>query len=180
MPCGAVCAHCTSTSVTFWLGVHNCVSIQLAISRSVTSDMGNSSSGGTSGGDFPHDVGTQSGLTNIYNQQVCEVQHVSRPMGSSGGSANVPFFNHQGAVVTTNTGDRYLVHKGDGYGKSSQTVVVDARHMSDKWTFDKPRSVSGHTVSDFVKVGGADYKLGRDDCRHASDRGTNLGKPPAR
>lgn len=35
--------------------------------------------------------------------------------------------------ITTANGKQYLVHKGPGFGKSSQTVVTDARHMSDKW-----------------------------------------------
>ncbi len=35
--------------------------------------------------------------------------------------------------VTTESGNQWLIHKGDGYGKSSQTVVVDAKHMSDDW-----------------------------------------------
>lgn len=35
--------------------------------------------------------------------------------------------------VTLEDGTKWLVHKGDGYGISSQTVVVDARHMSSKW-----------------------------------------------
>ena len=35
--------------------------------------------------------------------------------------------------VTTAGGERYLVHNGKGYGKSGQTVVVDAKHMSNNW-----------------------------------------------
>lgn len=35
--------------------------------------------------------------------------------------------------LTTESGNQYLVHKGSGYGKSSQTVVVDAKHMSSNW-----------------------------------------------
>jgi len=139
--------------------------------------MGNSSSGGTPGS-WNHDVTTQGGLTSIYNQQVTQVEHFTRPMGSSGGSANVPFVNHHGAVVTTASGDRYLVHKGDGYGKSSQTVVVDAGHMSSNWQPLPcgPRSVEGHTVSDFVKAGGENYSLITDNCIHGANRMTALGK----
>ena len=37
--------------------------------------------------------------------------------------------------ITTETGNQYLVHKGPGYGGSGgNTVVTDARYMSDKWT----------------------------------------------
>lgn len=37
--------------------------------------------------------------------------------------------------VETESGGRYLIHKGPGFGTSTggQTVVVDAKHMSDKW-----------------------------------------------
>ena len=135
----------------------------------------NSSSSGHSGIP-PHDVTTQSGLTSIYNQPVTKVEHVTRPMGSSGGSANIPFVDHHGTVVTTGTGDRYLIHKGSGYGGSGgETVVTNARHMSDKWTTTETRSVQGHNVSDFVKAGGTNYNLGSDDCRHAAKRMTELG-----
>ena len=119
--------------------------------------------------EFPHDITTKSGLTNLYNQQVTQVEHVTRPM------AGVPF-NHHGSVVTTASGDRYLVHKGDGYGKSGgQTVVTDARHMSDQWKTTETRSVEGHTVSDFVKAGGPNYHLLTDNCIHGAKRMTRLG-----
>ena len=89
--------------------------------------------------------------------------------------AGVPF-NHHGSVVTTASGDRYLVHKGDGYGKSGgQTVVTDARHMSDQWKTTETRSVEGHTVSDFVKAGGPNYHLLTDNCIHGAKRMTRLG-----
>lgn len=35
--------------------------------------------------------------------------------------------------VTLADGSQYLIHKGSNYGISSQTVVVDGSHMSDKW-----------------------------------------------
>lgn len=45
-------------------------------------------------------------------------------MSSSGSSA---------FRVTLADGTKWLVHKGDGYGISTQTVVVAARHMSNNW-----------------------------------------------
>ena len=39
---------------------------------------------------------------------------------------------HTGAVATTRNGDRWLIHKGDGYGKASSTVVTPANNMSEK------------------------------------------------
>lgn len=35
--------------------------------------------------------------------------------------------------VTLEDDTKWLVHKGDGYGISSQTVVVAARHMANNW-----------------------------------------------
>jgi hypothetical protein len=43
--------------------------------------------------------------------------------------------------VTLRDGSTWLVHKGDGFGISSQTVVVDARHMSTSWQVRSPKSV---------------------------------------
>ena len=38
------------------------------------------------------------------------------------------------------------------------------------------RGVSGHTVGDFVKTGGENYKLFSDNCIHSANRMTKLGK----
>ena len=35
--------------------------------------------------------------------------------------------------ITTDSGHQHLVHKGPQFGKASDTVVTDARHMSDRW-----------------------------------------------
>ena len=35
--------------------------------------------------------------------------------------------------ITTEGGGQHLVHKGPGFGKSSQTVVTNAANMSGKW-----------------------------------------------
>ena len=131
--------------------------------------MSRSSSSSSGSKEFPHDITTKSGLTDLYNQQVTQVEHVTRPIGG------VPF-NHHGSVVTTASGDRYLVHKGDGYGKSGgQTVVTDACHMSDQWKTTGTQSVEGHTLSDFVKAGGPNYHLLTDNCWHGANRMTGLG-----
>jgi len=45
---------------------------------------------------------------------------VTRPLGGSGGSLGV---KHSGVVVTTTSGDRWLVHKGSGYGESSNKLL---------------------------------------------------------
>lgn len=75
------------------------------------------SSSSGSGGNFPHDITSKQGLTDLYNSGVTKVERVTRPLGGSGGSIGV---KHSGVVVTTDNGDRWLVHKGSGYGDSSK------------------------------------------------------------
>ena len=84
---------------------------------------------------------------------------------------------HSGVVVTTNDGKKYLVHKGSGYGKSSQTVVTDVKHMSSAWSnMDNGKSVKGKSVGDFVKTGGKGYNVFTDNCHHARKKMHSLGK----
>ena len=69
-----------------------------------------------------------------------------------------------------------MIHKGDGYGKSGQTVVVDAKHMSNKWSTVETRGVQGHTVGDFVKASGPGYNVWtRDDCIRSAKKLTKFG-----
>ena len=85
--------------------------------------------------------------------------------------------NTSGVIVTTNDGKKDLVHKGSGYGKSSQTVVTDARHMSNAWrNMDNAKSVNGKSVGDFVKAGGKNYNLLLNNCHHARKKMHSLGK----
>lgn len=72
---------------------------------------------------------------------------------------------------------RHLIHKGKNYGKSSQTVVVDAKHMSNRWNTVEAREVEGHTIADFVKTSGPDYSIRRGDhCITSAKKLTKLGK----
>jgi hypothetical protein len=147
---------------------------------------------------FPHDIKSKSGLTNLYNKRVVSSQAVERPLAGKTdlrpgktaiGAANAfgittsysdqkTRATHSGSLVTTSDGSRYLVHKGDGFGKSTDTVVVDAKHMSNNW---KPvgasQDVGGRaTVSDYVKAGGKDYHLRGANCHNATRNMQNLGK----
>ncbi|VDI48527.1 Hypothetical predicted protein [Mytilus galloprovincialis] len=77
-----------------------------------------------------HDMNKKS-LTNLYNSKVTKVESVSRPLNGFVGRFGI---KHTGVVATTKNGGKFLVHKGPDYGKSSSTVVVNAKHMSNKWT----------------------------------------------
>lgn len=96
--------------------------------------------------------------------------------------------------MTLADGRQYLIHKGNNYGTLSQTVVVDARHMSSSWkvTFSdslatkqgqptdtrmlvsptqvvKTHNFQGaKTVAEFVADGGSDYSLIFANCHMAS------------
>jgi hypothetical protein len=146
---------------------------------------------------FPHDIKTKSGLTKLYNTEVVSVQPVERPLGgfkngkfgkTAVGIANTfgvktsisgqkDRVTHSGVVVTTKDGGRYLVHKGNGFGKSSQTVVVYDKHMGKSWkNVGRSTSGNGKNVGSFVKKGGKDYKIRGGNCHDATDDMMKQGK----
>lgn len=54
---------------------------------------------GTGGqSNFPHDIKTQSGVNQLYNQRVVSQERVTRPLGSSGGVFNSARFHHEGVL----------------------------------------------------------------------------------
>ncbi|KAM4581625.1 uncharacterized protein PAE49_006103 [Odontesthes bonariensis] len=111
-------------------------------------------------------------LTDLYNSPVQRAEWVKRRLG------NLPFIvgdlSHSGVRVTLDDGSQWLVHKGDGFGLSSETVVTDARHMSSGWKTFKTKEFGGtKTVSDFVAAGGPNYKLFGDNCHDGADRMMN-------
>ncbi|KAI0213583.1 hypothetical protein LSAT2_001390 [Lamellibrachia satsuma] len=114
------------------------------------------------------DIGRRSELTRLYNQPVRRVTHVERPL--TGLSTMVGPIRHSGVVVETQDGRRMLIHKGKDYGRSSQTVVTDARHMSSNWRPVQSRPVSGSSVGDFVRAGGRDYSTIGDNCHNGRCR----------
>jgi len=103
------------------------------------------------------------------------VEHVTRPLGGSGGSLGI---EHSGVVLTTSSGDRWLVHKGSGYGDSSETVVTNAKHMSGNWKSAGTQTAKpGTRVADYVQAGGSEYNVAFDNCHHGSKRMMDVAKP---
>ncbi|CAF3777066.1 unnamed protein product [Rotaria sp. Silwood1] len=89
---------------------------------------------------LPH-THNQQGLNSLYNQRITSLQEYRRPLEIKpiggfdvAGKLNQWGINHRGQVATLENGERFLVHKGPGFGHNSQTVVVDANQMSRKWT----------------------------------------------
>ncbi|RXM91255.1 hypothetical protein EOD39_21366 [Acipenser ruthenus] len=87
---------------------------------------------------FPHDMTRKSDLNRLYNSRVIHAERVRRPLG------NLPVaigpLSHSGVRVTLDNGKKYLIHKGSGFGRTSQTVVVDANHMSNRWKASIPNN----------------------------------------
>ncbi|XP_076746469.1 uncharacterized protein LOC143421182 [Maylandia zebra] len=111
-------------------------------------------------------------LTRLYNSPVMTAERMNRPL--EGTSVILGPLSHSGVRVTLDDGSQWLIHKGGGFGLSSQTVVTDARHMSSAWTPVSSREFQGSkTVSDFVSAGGPNYNLVSDNCHLASCRMMN-------
>ncbi|XP_074540332.1 uncharacterized protein LOC141801253 [Halichoeres trimaculatus] len=111
-------------------------------------------------------------LTALYNSPVFKAEKMKRPL------LGVPFmlgpFSHSGVRVTLANGDQWLIHKGDNYGQSSQTVVVNAEHMSSKWKVVESKKFDGRKrVADFVEAGGSEFTWWDDNCHKASDNMMN-------
>lgn len=114
-------------------------------------------------------------LRELYNSGVVSAQRYERPLDITAPQwiKNI-LPNHCGVVVTLANGQRWLVHKGDQFGKASQTVVVNARYMSSNWNLKSTRSVHNSRVTHFVSAGGRDYNALTDNCLHACDRMMSL------
>ena len=115
-------------------------------------------------------------LSYLYNSRVRLAERYERPLASS---ASIPSWisnalglKHSGVVVTLqNEGHRYLVHKGDEYGRSSQTVVVDADFMRARnWKLTASKTIRRSRVADYVRAGGSHYNVLHDNCHDASRR----------
>ncbi|KAK1173003.1 hypothetical protein AOXY_G5724 [Acipenser oxyrinchus oxyrinchus] len=128
-----------------------------------------SSSSGKGGKSFPHDMTLQSDLTKLYNSPVYKVDRMRQPIG--GLSFALGILSHSGVRATLANGSQWLIHKGDGFGRSSQTVVVNAKHMSSDWKIIETKDFRGtKTIGDFVKAGGTDYNVIFDNCHFGSRR----------
>ncbi|KAI0235580.1 hypothetical protein LSAT2_013888 [Lamellibrachia satsuma] len=121
---------------------------------------------------FNHDINTQSGLTALFNHRVVKATRWERPL--SGWPVKLGILKHSGVVVVLDDGRQYLIHKGSQYGtpKGGQTVVVEIRRKSPKWTEVRGSSKQVHIskVTDYVAAGGSIYKTLADNCHDAADR----------
>ncbi|XP_066571863.1 uncharacterized protein LOC136760395 [Amia ocellicauda] len=121
------------------------------------------------GGSYSYDLSKQSDLTKLYNSKVYIADRMRRPL--EGTSFMFGKLSHSGVRVTLADGTKWLIHKGNDFGISSQTVVVDARHMSSSWKIIETKNFQGSKrVTDFVKAGGTDYSLIFDNCHDGADR----------
>uniref|UniRef100_A0A8C9XCM5 Uncharacterized protein n=1 Tax=Sander lucioperca TaxID=283035 RepID=A0A8C9XCM5_SANLU len=111
-------------------------------------------------------------LTRLYNSPVYKAERLKRPLGSS--SFMIGPLSHSGVRVTLGDGTKWLIHKGDNYGISSQTVVTRAESLGSNWKVVKTGNFQGRkTVGDFVATGGTNYDFLFDNCHWASIRMMN-------
>lgn len=111
------------------------------------------------------------GLTQLYNSKVVSAQRYLRPLDFKAPAWIKKILpKHCGVVVTLANGQRWLVQKGDGYGKASQTVVVSTSQMSSVWSAKESKRIQSSTVGDYVRVGGKNYDTLTDNCIHACNR----------
>uniref|UniRef100_A0A671M909 Uncharacterized protein n=1 Tax=Sinocyclocheilus anshuiensis TaxID=1608454 RepID=A0A671M909_9TELE len=71
---------------------------------------------------YKYDLSNKSDLNKLYNSKVYMAELFTRPL--DGIPFQIGILSHSGVRVTLQDGSKWLIHKGDGYGKSSQTVVV--------------------------------------------------------
>ncbi|XP_072572847.1 uncharacterized protein [Paramormyrops kingsleyae] len=146
---------------------HSKTPISLAILAVLAAIVYASSSGG--GGPYTYDISTQSGLTALYNSPVYLAEKMTRPLGTS--SVKVGWISHSGVRVTLGDGSQWLVHKGNDFGISSQTVVVNARHMGNNWKVVERKNFFGtKKVNDFVRASGAGYQWIFNNCHIGANR----------
>uniref|UniRef100_A0A672HYZ1 Uncharacterized protein n=1 Tax=Salarias fasciatus TaxID=181472 RepID=A0A672HYZ1_SALFA len=108
-------------------------------------------------------------LNQLYNSPGYQAERMRRPLGRL--SFSMGPISHSGVRVTLADNSQFLIHKGDDYGISSQTVVTPAGEMTDRWSVVESKDFAGQkTVGDFVAAGGSDYKLLFDNCHHGAGR----------
>ncbi|XP_072536038.1 uncharacterized protein [Salminus brasiliensis] len=166
-----------------------CLKVVLSLTVLATVLLLTECSWGNGNTNYNYDLSKMSDLRKLYNSKVYKAERMTRPLeglsfqagklshsGVSRSNKKRTKFKLQGGRyycfrVTLADGTQWLVHKGDGYGISSQTVVVHARHMASNWKIIETKNFGGSkTVSDFVKAGGTDYSLIFDNCHDASGR----------
>uniref|UniRef100_UPI003AAEF2E3 uncharacterized protein n=1 Tax=Centroberyx gerrardi TaxID=166262 RepID=UPI003AAEF2E3 len=131
-----------------------------------------SSSGGGGSRSFSFDLSNAADLRRLYNSAVYRAERMKRPLEGMGFELGP--LSHSGVRVTLADGSQWLIHKGGKFGISSQTVVVDARHMSSDWRVVETKDFQGtKRVTDFVADGGADYSLIFDNCHLGAGRMMN-------
>ena len=109
-----------------------------------------------------------SDMKNLYNSKVKSVEIVQRNLNSSD-KKNISFVHHQGARVTLDNGQKYLVHNS---GPGQKAVITDDKNMSSNWSSLGTRNVET-TVGEVMKTAnsggsGGSYNLLNNNCQHVA------------
>ncbi|RXN31687.1 mucin-2-like isoform X2 [Labeo rohita] len=104
-------------------------------------------------GSYKYDLSNKSDLNKLYNSKVYMAELFTRPSAFRG-------MVSQAVRVTLEDGSKWLIQKEINFGNPSQPVIEDGRQMSSSWKLKEQKDLNGSkTVSDFMKAGGADFKL---------------------
>ena len=78
-------------------------------------------------------------MNQLYNSRVVKFEWVTRAMNSSGKHiSNNTVINHEGILITLESGKQYLVH----IVPDMKAVLVDANEMSHHWSVRQSKSVN--------------------------------------
>jgi len=118
-------------------------------------------------------------LNQLYNNNVVKVEKWISPLNFQFGNLISGIVTHSGVIVTLSGGERYLIHKGNEFGKKSQTVITYLDYMIGDWKKESELAVNKSKkviVGDLIKLGGANYNVFKDNCNDASERIMNYCK----
>ena len=101
-------------------------------------------------------------LNKIFNEKVVSAQPVQRDKEGCGAVG----IKHSGTVLTTESGNPYLQHKGPGYSQKNDTVITPASNMSNKWSNVGKSYNPQSNVGGMMNSGAYDYL--KSNCNHST------------
>jgi hypothetical protein len=108
----------------------------------------------------------------LMNSRVIRASKYERALGDgvSYYVSDVLGGKQSGVVATLSDGRRFLVVKGNQYGRGSRTVLILADHMTEDWVKTGTKEVSTSTLEDFAKAGGDGYNVLNNNGEQAAER----------
>lgn len=130
-----------------------------------------------------YEIGTKSGLTELFNKKVVSAQEIHRDMNnSSGGLSGMAGFPHKGVALTLEDGREFLAHStGADVGSAGMPVITGANRSSNWKNVGESVTPSNMTVGNFKEAGGSEpYKLLGNNCYNSTNRMMDAAKDNAK